>query len=164
MVDQGICPHTLRNGASWHCHFLYFPGRISWDVTQRVDETGYEYFRGGYWVVYGWGHRRISVLEAATNFFWVFNNSATMARQGDRVQQAQTNMCLALILPNGQKWVFALRNRGNTTPDQEIPHQSLRKKEAGSWVSWASKSEGFNRKTHGNGSGKSDWRLPSLPQ
>jgi hypothetical protein len=47
------------------------------------------------------------LLEAATNFLQVFNMSATMARQGGRVQLEQSNMPLALNMAKmGKEWFW----------------------------------------------------------
>ena len=96
MVDQGICPHSPQNRRSRCCKLRHFHGRISRETSPRVDETGFNHLRGGYRSVYGRGHSRISVFEAATNFLKVFNMSATMARQGGHVQLEQSDMRLAL--------------------------------------------------------------------
>jgi len=44
--------------------------------------------------------------EAATNFFWISNMSASMARQGGRVQREQSDMCLALNMAKMAKGGF----------------------------------------------------------
>jgi len=72
-----------------------------------VDETGFKDSRGGYGVVYGRGNRRSFVLEAATNILKVFNMSATMARQGGRVQLEQSDMRLALNMAKMAKGRFS---------------------------------------------------------
>ena len=61
-----------------------------------MDKEGCKHLGGGYGSVYGRGNSRISLLEAATNVLEVFNMSATMARQGGRVQLEQSVMHLAL--------------------------------------------------------------------
>jgi hypothetical protein len=43
------------------------------------------------------------LLEASTNFWYVFTISATMARQGDRVQLEQSDMRLVLNKVNMAK-------------------------------------------------------------
>ena len=72
-----------------------------------MDETGFNHLRGGYRSVYGRGHSRISEFEAATTFLKVFNMSATMARQGGRVQLEQSDMRLALNMANMAKGGFS---------------------------------------------------------
>jgi len=72
-----------------------------------VDETGFKDSSGGYGVVYGRGNSRSFVLEAATNFLWVFNMSATMARQGGLVQLEQSDMRLALNMAKMAKCGFS---------------------------------------------------------
>jgi len=57
--------------------------------------------------VYGWGKPRISSLQAATIFLYVFNMSATMARQGGWVQLKQSDMCLALNVATMAKEGFS---------------------------------------------------------
>jgi hypothetical protein len=48
-----------------------------------------------------------SLLQAVTNFFLVFNVSATMAWQGSRVQLEQSNMRLALNMGQMAKGGFS---------------------------------------------------------
>jgi len=58
--------------------------------------------------------------------------SATMARQGGRVQLEQSDMCLAMDMAkmaNGEFSRAAID--GNAPTDQETSHQSLRRAEAG---------------------------------
>jgi hypothetical protein len=54
-----------------------------------------KYLNRGYRVVHGRGNNQILILEVASSFLWVFNMSATMARQGGWVQLDQSDMCLA---------------------------------------------------------------------
>jgi hypothetical protein len=61
-----------------------------------VDEAGCNHLREGYGSVYCRGNSRISLLEEASNVVQVFNMSATMARQGGRVQLEQSDMRMAL--------------------------------------------------------------------
>jgi hypothetical protein len=61
-----------------------------------VDIPVFKHLREGYRSVYGGGHCRITLLDAATNFLYVFNMSATMARQGGQVQLEQSDMRHAL--------------------------------------------------------------------
>jgi hypothetical protein len=61
-----------------------------------VNKAGLDHLRRGYGSVYSRCNRRISSLEAATNVLYAFNMSATMARQGGRVQLEQSDMGLAL--------------------------------------------------------------------
>ena len=61
-----------------------------------MDQTGFKHLRGGYRSVYGRGNCRFSLSEPATNILKDFNMSATMARQGGRVQLEQSDMRLAL--------------------------------------------------------------------
>jgi len=72
-----------------------------------VEETDFNHLRGGYRSVYGRGNSRISLLEASTNVLYVFNMSATMARQGGRVQLEQSNMRLALNMGKMAKEGFS---------------------------------------------------------
>jgi hypothetical protein len=72
-----------------------------------VDKVGFNHLRGGYGSVYGRGNSRISLLEAATNVLLVFNMSATMARQGGRVQLEQSDMHLALNMAKMAKEGFS---------------------------------------------------------
>jgi len=91
--------------------------------------------------------------------------SATVARQGGRVQLEQSDMRLALnILQNGQRRLFARRNRGNEISHYEITRRGLRRDEAGCWVSWAQKGEGCDTMTPGNASSRPNVRLPSMPK
>ena len=63
-----------------------------------VDETGFKHLRGDVSVVYSKGNSRISFLEAATTFLYVFNLSVTMARQGGCKQLQQSDMRIVLII------------------------------------------------------------------
>jgi hypothetical protein len=72
-----------------------------------VDKTGFKAVSGGYGVVYDSGYSRSFYLEAATNFFYVFNMSATMARQGGRVQLEQSDRRLALNMAKMAKLGFS---------------------------------------------------------
>jgi hypothetical protein len=72
-----------------------------------VDETGFNHFRRGYGSVYGGGNSRISLLEAAADVLYVFNMSATMARQGGQVQLEQSNTRLALNMAKMAKEGFS---------------------------------------------------------
>jgi hypothetical protein len=72
-----------------------------------VDKTGFKDSRGGSGVVYGGGNFQSFVLDAATNFFKVFNMSATMARQGGQVQLEQSAMHLALNMGKMAKGMFS---------------------------------------------------------
>jgi hypothetical protein len=47
------------------------------------------------------------LLKVSTNVFWVFNMSATMARQGGRVQLEQSDMRLALNMAKMAKEGFS---------------------------------------------------------
>jgi len=49
----------------------------------------------------------MSLLEAATNFLYVLNMSATMARRGGRVQLEQSDMHLALNMAKMDKGGFS---------------------------------------------------------
>ena len=71
-----------------------------------MDEAGFKHLRGGYGVIYGTGYSQISLLKVATNFLKVFNMSATMARQGGRVQLEQSDMCFTLHKDNMAKGGF----------------------------------------------------------
>jgi hypothetical protein len=68
-----------------------------------VDKTDFIHLRGDYRSVYGGGHCRISLVDAATDFSQVFDMSATMARQGGWVQLEQSDMCIALNMANMAK-------------------------------------------------------------
>jgi len=72
-----------------------------------VGEAGINHLRGGYGCIYGRGNSRISLLDAATNVLYVFNMSATMARQGGRVQLEQSDMRLALNMAKMAKEGFS---------------------------------------------------------
>lgn len=52
---------------------------------------------------------------------------------------------------------------GNTKPDEESSQRIRNWEEAKSCVSLVLTSEGYNRKTPGNGSWKSNWQLPLFP-
>ena len=71
-----------------------------------MDETGSKYLRGGDGILYGNGNGHISFLETATNFLWVLNMSANMARQGGQVQIEQSNMLLTLNMAKMGKGGF----------------------------------------------------------
>jgi len=107
MVDQCICLQSPRNRISLCFKIWHFRRRISRETSTRVDGTGFDHLRGGYGSIYGRGHSRISVFEAATNFLYVFNMSATMARQRGRVQWEQSDMRLALNMANMAKGRFS---------------------------------------------------------
>ena len=66
-----------------------------------MDEPGFNHLGESYGRVYGCGNCRISLLQAVTNFLEVFNMSATVARQGGRIQLEQYDMRLVL---NMAKW------------------------------------------------------------
>jgi hypothetical protein len=72
-----------------------------------VDKAGFNHLKGGYGSVYGEGNSRISLIEAATNFSYVFNMSATRARQAGRVQLEQSDMHLALKMAKMAKEGFS---------------------------------------------------------
>jgi len=76
-------------------------------MSPGVNLTGFKASRGGYGVVYGWGNSWIFLLDAATNFLWVFNMSATMVRKGGRVQLEQRNMHLTLNMAKMAKGGFS---------------------------------------------------------
>jgi hypothetical protein len=91
-----------------------------------VDETGLNHLRGGYGSVYGQGYSRISVFAAATNFFSVFNLSATMARQGGRVQLEQSNTRRALNMAKMAKVGFLRATVEETKYLIKNPHAKVR--------------------------------------
>jgi len=72
-----------------------------------VEETGFNHLRGGYRSVYGRGNSRISLLKASTNVLYVFNMSATMARQEGWVQLEQSDLRLALNMAKMAKEGFS---------------------------------------------------------
>jgi hypothetical protein len=73
-----------------------------------VDETDFNRHGGGYGSVNGRGNSQISLFEAATNVFEVFNMSATMATQGGRVQLEQSDMRLAFNMAKMANEGFSL--------------------------------------------------------
>ena len=73
----------------------------------KVDKTGCNHLRGYYGSVYSRGNSRISYVDAAIYFLYVFNLSATMARQGGRVQLKQSDMHLALNMAKMAKGGFS---------------------------------------------------------
>ena len=72
-----------------------------------MNERCFNHLRGGYGSVYGGGNHRISSLQASTHFLWVFNISATMARQGGPVQLEQSDMRLAMKVAKMAKEGFS---------------------------------------------------------
>ena len=72
-----------------------------------MDETGVNHLGEGYRSVHGRGKSPISLVEAATNGVNVFNMSATMERQGGRVQLEQSDMSLALNMAKMAKEGFS---------------------------------------------------------
>ena len=72
-----------------------------------MNKIGFKDFRGDYGVMYGCGNYPISHSTAATNVSLVFNTSATMPRQGGRVQPEQSNMHLALNVAKMAKEGFS---------------------------------------------------------
>jgi len=70
------------------------------------DERGNNHLRGGYITIYGRGNRCISLLQAATNILKIASMSASMARQGGRVQLEPSNMHLAMNMAKMSKGRF----------------------------------------------------------
>ena len=72
-----------------------------------MDKICSKYVNRGYRVVHGRGNNQILFLEVASSFLWVFNMSATMARQGGWVQLEQSDMHLALNMAKMAKGGFS---------------------------------------------------------
>jgi len=96
MVDQGIWVQSPRIRTSWGCQLWDSDRRMSSSGSSWVDKPGFNHLRQGYGSVYGGGSSQMSLLDAATNILKIYTMSPTMARQGDRVQLEQSDMCLAL--------------------------------------------------------------------
>jgi len=60
-----------------------------------VEKTEQHHFAGDYRIMSGCGNCGISLLQALTNFFLVFNMCTTMARQGCRVPLEHSDMHVA---------------------------------------------------------------------
>jgi len=71
-----------------------------------LDVTGVKEQIVCYRVVYGWGNSWISLL-VATNFWFIFNMLATMARRGARVQLEQSDMRIAMNMAKVDKGGFS---------------------------------------------------------
>ena len=72
-----------------------------------MDEDGFNHLRGGCGGVYGRGNSYIPLLEDPTDFLSVCNMSATIARQGVRIQLKQLDTRLALNMANVAKEAFS---------------------------------------------------------
>jgi len=107
MIDEGLCPHSLRNQTLWYHQLCNVCGNISRWRSPGEDKIGFEDLRGRYGVIYGWGNCWIVLLEAATNFLKVFNMAAAMTRQDGRVELEQSDMRLALNTAQMAKGGFA---------------------------------------------------------
>jgi len=91
-----------------------------------VDQPRFNHLIGGNGSVYGGGHCRIPLLDAGTNFLQVFNMSATMAKQGGRVQLDQSNMHLALNMAKMAKGGFSCAAREETQYPIKKPQAEVR--------------------------------------
>jgi len=106
IVDEGLCTHSVGNWTSRCCQLWHFRARIWWLASPGMDANGFKHHRGGYGSVCGRGNRWFSPSEAASNILQDFNMSATMARQGGRVQLEQSDMRLAWNMAKTAKGGF----------------------------------------------------------